>query len=886
MDRVTTVLSQHRMLPFVLPTLACLCWLTGCTQTTAPEITPAEPVAASSGVSDRPELPTAAELARADEHPEAVMPASFPQGHDVWKRLNNDVWHRLEDTGPRPSQDSLAPARDGEPSTIAIHKSPPPAEQPVEQSGAPPELPLGPVPELLLTPGPLNLFEVAAEPDPPPAQRAIPDGRSPQPLAQPPTSSLAPPENAAPRSGQLEQLARQADRQIRHGYQLAGRRAYYSARAEFIGALRLIAQGLDTERQTSVHSRCLAAGLTAVREADDFLPQGSRLEADLNLAGIVGGHRTPVLAGADVSNLTPMSALRLYLTFAQEQLATAAGGEVAASMALHALAKLHAALATGQPGMIRAADSKAMLYYQAAIFTYPKNYLAANDLGVLLARAGSDRQAHAMLRYSLSLHGQSSGWRNLAAVSHRLGQQQIAQHARQRLAVAMQTEAARRKATLGGTHPAIRWVDPATFAKTADNHPLLRQPPAAQPGAVPPNRAGPSQTPPPPQRQPPPTATRPGFWPWPEPKRNPLSAYISRSPEARSPILLCQALGPAAPCPICAVDCSACDCSQGWEAARMIAWQAYAQGEYVGHFRLPHVSEYRLRVDDELDLIYRLTREETATPYKLNVGDQIQVESFTDEDLNRELLVQPDGTITLRLLGQVHATRLTVTQLRDDLERRYKKYYNVPAITVTPLRVNTKLEDLRASVDRRQGIGGQSQLARVTPEGSIALPALGSVYVQGLTLDEARKELAERYRREVEGIEVIPVLVGRAPRYVYVLGEVGAPGRFDLTGPTTLLQSLAMAGSWNNGAHLRQIVVLRRGDDWRMLATMVDVDAILHARKPCSPGEIWLNDSDVVIVPKSPILVADDFIELVFTRGIYGVFPLNATLNFAKLSSL
>ncbi len=61
-------------------------------------------------------------------------------------------------------------------------------------------------------------------------------------------------------------------------------------------------------------------------------------------------------------------------------------------------------------------------------------------------------------------------------------------------------------------------------------------------------------------------------------------------------------------------------------------WQAYAQGEYVGHARLAHVPEYRLRVDDQLDMTYRLTREETSTPYRLNVGDEIQVESFTDHD--------------------------------------------------------------------------------------------------------------------------------------------------------------------------------------------------------------------------------------------------------------
>ncbi|NLE37342.1 MAG: hypothetical protein GX621_04890 [Pirellulaceae bacterium] len=102
----------------------------------------------------------------------------------------------------------------------------------------------------------------------------------------------------------------------------------------------------------------------------------------------------------------------------------------------------------------------------------------------------------------------------------------------------------------------------------------------------------------------------------------------------------------------------------GWEASRMINWQNYAQGEYCGPARTRHVDEYRLRVDDELDLVYRLTREEQPNPYQLNVGDEIQVESATDQDLDRNLLIQPDGTITLRLLGQVKATGRTIPQLR------------------------------------------------------------------------------------------------------------------------------------------------------------------------------------------------------------------------------
>ena len=42
-----------------------------------------------------------------------------------------------------------------------------------------------------------------------------------------------------------------------------------------------------------------------------------------------------------------------------------------------------------------------------------------------------------------------------------------------------------------------------------------------------------------------------------------------------------------------------------------------------------------------------------------------------------------------------------------------------------------------------------------------------------------------------------------------------------------------------------------------------------------------------MIVPKSKILIADDFINLVFTRAIYGVIPMQGiSLSFAKLSTL
>ena len=200
--------------------------------------------------------------------------------------------------------------------------------------------------------------------------------------------------------------------------------------------------------------------------------------------------------------------------------------------------------------------------------------------------------------------------------------------------------------------------------------------------------------------------------------------------------------------------------------------------------------------------------------------------------------------------------------------------------------MNTKLDDLRATVDARAGTGGQGLEVRVTPDGTISLPAVGPVPVQGLTLEEVEREINLRYALEVEGIEITPILETRAPRYVYVLGEVKLPGRYALEGPTTVMQAISMGGSWNVGANLKQVVVFRRGDDWRLMATMVDLQGALAGKCKCPAGEIWLGDSDVVLVPKSTILQADDFINLVFTRGIYGVMPFSTSYEFGLAATV
>lgn len=317
----------------------------------------------------------------------------------------------------------------------------------------------------------------------------------------------------------------------------------------------------------------------------------------------------------------------------------------------------------------------------------------------------------------------------------------------------------------------------------------------------------------------------------------------------------------------CAAIAASAAASTAASAEPQLPWQAFAQGEYVGPPREPHVPEYRLRVDDELEFAYRLTREVHGGAYQLEVGDVIRIESVIDAALTRNVTVQPDGTVDLLYLGPVRVARSTAEEVAKDLNQRYAKFYKVTDVNVSRVKTQTRLDDLRAALDRPGPTGDQGRRLRITPEGTIALPAIGSVPAHGLTLDELKREADARYRALAPGVEVTPILAHRAPRYVFVIGEVRRPGRYDLAGPTTALQGLALAGGWNDCGDLSRVAVYRRADDWRLLATRVNLAAAVQGPCPSPADEIWLCDSDVIVVPKASGHWGGNALHHLFGRG-------------------
>jgi polysaccharide export outer membrane protein len=311
-----------------------------------------------------------------------------------------------------------------------------------------------------------------------------------------------------------------------------------------------------------------------------------------------------------------------------------------------------------------------------------------------------------------------------------------------------------------------------------------------------------------------------------------------------------------------------------WRDSRMIPWEEFAYGEYIGPHRTPHVPQYRIRVGDQLEFVYLLTRERSAMPYRLFVGDTIQISSSGDEALNQtEISILSDGTVSVALIGQVRVAGKTVKDVQRELNDRYSKFVKNPAIVVSVTTSETPLNDLRDAVDARQGAGGQSRQALVSPDGTVQLPMIGSVPAVGLTLEEIGREINARYGMKIRGIEVTPILLERAARFIYVVGEVSQPGRFELVGPTTAIQSLALAQGFLEGGNLRQIVVLRRDSNWRLVATKIDLAGAMYGRRPMPSDEIWLRHDDIVIVPKKPVQRLSEAVNQYFTQTLYGLFP-------------
>ena len=95
-------------------------------------------------------------------------------------------------------------------------------------------------------------------------------------------------------------------------------------------------------------------------------------------------------------------------------------------------------------------------------------------------------------------------------------------------------------------------------------------------------------------------------------------------------------------------------------------------------------------------------------------------------------------------------------------------------------------------------------------DGKVTVPLLGDVTAGGRTPSQLGSEITRLLARFLAAPQVT-VGVGHAnSARFYVLGQVAKPGDFPLTGRTTLLQALAIAGGFREFAKTDSIVIVRQ----------------------------------------------------------------------------
>ena len=73
------------------------------------------------------------------------------------------------------------------------------------------------------------------------------------------------------------------------------------------------------------------------------------------------------------------------------------------------------------------------------------------------------------------------------------------------------------------------------------------------------------------------------------------------------------------------------------------------------------------------------------TKYRIGAGDLLEISVWKEEDMDKQVLVKPDGGISFPLIGHVMASGLTTSELTDRIKSRLKKFIPNPVVNVSVL---------------------------------------------------------------------------------------------------------------------------------------------------------------------------------------------------------
>lgn len=173
------------------------------------------------------------------------------------------------------------------------------------------------------------------------------------------------------------------------------------------------------------------------------------------------------------------------------------------------------------------------------------------------------------------------------------------------------------------------------------------------------------------------------------------------------------------------------------------------------------------------------------------------------------------------------------------------------SLIVTPDYIIGPEDVLEITVWRNQDL---SKLVAVRPDGRISLPLIGDVVAVGKTPTQLTEEISVKLKEYKENPQVSIVMREVNSYSIFVLGEVGKPGRYPLKSKTTLLQGITVAGGFTQTAARNKLVVFRFGEsghsEEKFKASYDDI-----VLRDGSSQNIELQPGDTIVVPSETMVL-------------------------------
>ncbi len=108
--------------------------------------------------------------------------------------------------------------------------------------------------------------------------------------------------------------------------------------------------------------------------------------------------------------------------------------------------------------------------------------------------------------------------------------------------------------------------------------------------------------------------------------------------------------------------------------------------------------------------------------YVIGASDLLSITVWKETALSGELLVRPDGMISMPLLGDVQAAGLNPLQLASEIETKLKKYVQSPGVTVEVRQIHSKVVYMLGEVGKKGPIDltpGMTLLQAISTAGGL-----------------------------------------------------------------------------------------------------------------------------------------------------------------------